>query len=120
MLDICSLACLWLQTKNNQIIDAIFLFSQDILAAIVVFNMLPFLEKFLDVPILWRRDKYHFVSDKATKDLDCALKGETDVLGGQGKAVGIPLEKGPFEIAAERSVLKSLRINLQLILYREN
>ncbi|NXK05279.1 S26A8 protein, partial [Herpetotheres cachinnans] len=32
-----------------------------ILAAIVVFNMLPFLEKFLDVPILWRRDKYHFV-----------------------------------------------------------
>ncbi|XP_009890035.1 PREDICTED: testis anion transporter 1 [Charadrius vociferus] len=33
----------------------------DILAAIVVFNMLPFLEKFLDLPILWRRDKYHFV-----------------------------------------------------------
>ncbi|NWY62694.1 S26A8 protein, partial [Chionis minor] len=33
----------------------------DILAAIVVFNMLPFLQKFLDVPILWRRDKYHFV-----------------------------------------------------------
>ncbi|XP_072700628.1 testis anion transporter 1 isoform X3 [Ciconia boyciana] len=32
-----------------------------ILAAIVVFNMLPFLEKFLDIPILWRRDKYHFV-----------------------------------------------------------
>ncbi|NXH72713.1 S26A8 protein, partial [Hydrobates tethys] len=32
-----------------------------ILAAIVVFNVLPFLEKFLDVPILWRRDKYHFV-----------------------------------------------------------
>ncbi|NWH45988.1 S26A8 protein, partial [Fregata magnificens] len=31
------------------------------LAAIVVFNMLPFLEKFLDVPILWRQDKYHFV-----------------------------------------------------------
>ncbi|NXA27388.1 S26A8 protein, partial [Ibidorhyncha struthersii] len=33
----------------------------DILAAIVVFNMLPFLKKFLDVPILWRRDKYHSV-----------------------------------------------------------
>ncbi|XP_014809137.1 PREDICTED: testis anion transporter 1 isoform X4 [Calidris pugnax] len=32
----------------------------DMLAAIVVFNMLPFLEKLLDVPILWRRDKYHF------------------------------------------------------------
>ncbi|KFQ59005.1 Testis anion transporter 1, partial [Pelecanus crispus] len=32
-----------------------------ILAAIVVFNMLPFLEKIPDVPILWRRDKYHFV-----------------------------------------------------------
>ncbi|KFV01710.1 Testis anion transporter 1, partial [Tauraco erythrolophus] len=32
-----------------------------ILAAIVVFNVLPFLEKLLDVPILWRRDKYHFV-----------------------------------------------------------
>ncbi|KAM9595594.1 testis anion transporter 1 isoform 1-T2 [Morphnus guianensis] len=32
-----------------------------ILAAIVVFNMLPFLEKFLDIPILWRQDKYHFV-----------------------------------------------------------
>ncbi|NXT19446.1 S26A8 protein, partial [Syrrhaptes paradoxus] len=31
------------------------------LAAIVVFNVLPFLEKFLDVPILWKRDKYHFV-----------------------------------------------------------
>ncbi|XP_054660190.1 testis anion transporter 1 isoform X8 [Grus americana] len=31
------------------------------LAAIVVFNVLPFLEKFLDIPILWRRDKYHFV-----------------------------------------------------------
>ncbi|XP_054037104.1 testis anion transporter 1 isoform X3 [Rissa tridactyla] len=33
----------------------------NILAAIVVFNMFPFLEKFLDVPILWRQDKYHFV-----------------------------------------------------------
>ncbi|KAM9255488.1 LOW QUALITY PROTEIN: testis anion transporter 1 [Cariama cristata] len=32
-----------------------------ILAAIVVFKVLPFLEKFLDVPILWRPDKYHFV-----------------------------------------------------------
>ncbi|NXC75524.1 S26A8 protein, partial [Anhinga anhinga] len=32
-----------------------------ILAAIVVFNVLPFLQKFLDVPILWRQDKYHFV-----------------------------------------------------------
>ncbi|NXU55431.1 S26A8 protein, partial [Turnix velox] len=33
----------------------------DILAAVVVFNMLPFLETFLDVPTLWRQDKYHFV-----------------------------------------------------------
>ncbi|XP_071673959.1 testis anion transporter 1 isoform X3 [Patagioenas fasciata] len=32
-----------------------------IFAAIVVFNVLPFLEKFLDIPILWRRDKYHLV-----------------------------------------------------------
>ncbi|KFZ52290.1 Testis anion transporter 1, partial [Antrostomus carolinensis] len=32
-----------------------------ILAAVVIFNMLPFLEKFRDIPILWRRDKYHFV-----------------------------------------------------------
>ncbi|NXL67517.1 S26A8 protein, partial [Chordeiles acutipennis] len=32
-----------------------------ILAAVVIFNMLPFLEKFWDVPILWKRDKYHFV-----------------------------------------------------------
>ncbi|NXN23407.1 S26A8 protein, partial [Nycticryphes semicollaris] len=32
----------------------------DMLAAIVVFNVLPFLEKLLDVPILWRQDKYHF------------------------------------------------------------
>ncbi|KFV60698.1 Testis anion transporter 1, partial [Gavia stellata] len=32
-----------------------------ILAATVVFNVLPFLEKFLDIPILWRQDKYHFV-----------------------------------------------------------
>ncbi|NXP14910.1 S26A8 protein, partial [Thinocorus orbignyianus] len=32
----------------------------DILAAIVVFNMLPFLEKLLDLPVLWRQDKYHF------------------------------------------------------------
>ncbi|KFQ84032.1 Testis anion transporter 1, partial [Phoenicopterus ruber ruber] len=32
-----------------------------ILAAVVVFNVLPFLEKFPDIPILWRRDKYHFV-----------------------------------------------------------
>ncbi|XP_031464501.1 testis anion transporter 1 isoform X3 [Phasianus colchicus] len=30
-----------------------------VLAAIVVFNMLPFLEKFLDIPTLWRKDKYH-------------------------------------------------------------
>ncbi|XP_035749647.1 testis anion transporter 1 isoform X4 [Egretta garzetta] len=34
-----------------------------ILAAIVVFNVLPFLEKILDVPILWRRDKYHFARE---------------------------------------------------------
>ncbi|NXS96568.1 S26A8 protein, partial [Jacana jacana] len=32
----------------------------NILAAIVVFNVLPFLEILLDVPILWRQDKYHF------------------------------------------------------------
>ncbi|NXW47827.1 S26A8 protein, partial [Nyctiprogne leucopyga] len=32
-----------------------------ILAAVVIFNLLPFLQKFLDVPILWRRDKFHFV-----------------------------------------------------------
>ncbi|NXW06820.1 S26A8 protein, partial [Fregetta grallaria] len=37
-----------------------------ILAAIVVFNVLPFLEKFLDVPTLWRQDKYHFVIWLAT------------------------------------------------------
>lgn len=30
-----------------------------VLAAIVVFNVLPFLEKFLDIPTLWRKDKYH-------------------------------------------------------------
>ncbi|XP_042693329.1 testis anion transporter 1 isoform X9 [Centrocercus urophasianus] len=30
-----------------------------VLAAIVVFNMLPFLEKLLDIPTLWRKDKYH-------------------------------------------------------------
>ncbi|NXC18467.1 S26A8 protein, partial [Corythaeola cristata] len=35
--------------------------TQGILAAIVIFNMFPFLEKILDIPILWRRDKYHFV-----------------------------------------------------------
>ncbi|CAM9836358.1 unnamed protein product [Bubo scandiacus] len=29
-----------------------------ILAAVAVSNMIPFLEKFLDVPILWRRDKF--------------------------------------------------------------
>ncbi|XP_062451223.1 testis anion transporter 1 [Rhea pennata] len=32
-----------------------------VLAAIVVVNMLPFLEKFLDIPTLWRQDKYHLV-----------------------------------------------------------
>ncbi|XP_068516368.1 testis anion transporter 1 isoform X4 [Anas acuta] len=32
-----------------------------VLAAIVVFNMLPFLQKFLDIPTLWRKDKYHLV-----------------------------------------------------------
>ncbi|POI35479.1 hypothetical protein CIB84_000768 [Bambusicola thoracicus] len=32
-----------------------------VLAAIVVFNMRPFLEKFLDIPTLWRKDKYHLV-----------------------------------------------------------
>ncbi|XP_071884627.1 testis anion transporter 1 isoform X5 [Anas platyrhynchos] len=32
-----------------------------VLAAIVVFNMLPFLQKFLDIPTLWRQDKYHLV-----------------------------------------------------------
>ncbi|KAM9217481.1 LOW QUALITY PROTEIN: testis anion transporter 1 [Leptosomus discolor] len=35
--------------------------TQGILAAVAVFNVLPFLEKFLDVPILWGWDKYHFV-----------------------------------------------------------
>ncbi|XP_032305186.1 testis anion transporter 1 isoform X2 [Coturnix japonica] len=33
--------------------------TQSVLAAVVVFNMLPFLEKFLDIPTLWRKDKYH-------------------------------------------------------------
>ncbi|NXA39583.1 S26A8 protein, partial [Eudromia elegans] len=32
-----------------------------VLAAIVVVNMLPFLEKFMDIPTLWRQDKYHLV-----------------------------------------------------------
>ncbi|NWI10642.1 S26A8 protein, partial [Crypturellus soui] len=32
-----------------------------VLAAIVVVNMLPFLEKFMDIPALWRQDKYHLV-----------------------------------------------------------
>ncbi|XP_021232672.1 testis anion transporter 1 isoform X9 [Numida meleagris] len=34
-----------------------------VLAAIVVFNMLPFLEKILDIPTLWRKDKYHLNED---------------------------------------------------------
>ncbi|KAM6237077.1 LOW QUALITY PROTEIN: testis anion transporter 1 [Porphyrio hochstetteri] len=33
-------------------------------AAVVVFNLLPFFQTFLDIPTLWRWDKYHFVSDK--------------------------------------------------------
>ncbi|XP_019401707.1 PREDICTED: testis anion transporter 1 [Crocodylus porosus] len=32
-----------------------------VLAAIVMVNMFPFLEKFLDIPTLWRQDKYHLV-----------------------------------------------------------
>ncbi|NXI65222.1 S26A8 protein, partial [Anseranas semipalmata] len=32
-----------------------------VLSAIVVFNVLPFLESFLDIPTLWRQDKYHLV-----------------------------------------------------------
>uniref|UniRef100_A0A8C0GPU1 Solute carrier family 26 member 8 n=1 Tax=Chelonoidis abingdonii TaxID=106734 RepID=A0A8C0GPU1_CHEAB len=32
-----------------------------VLAAVVMVNMFPFLEKFMDVPTLWRQDKYHFV-----------------------------------------------------------
>ncbi|KAM8988017.1 testis anion transporter 1 isoform 3-T3 [Ara ararauna] len=32
-----------------------------ILAAIVVFNMSPFLQNFRDIPMLWRQDEYHFV-----------------------------------------------------------
>ncbi|XP_050812555.1 testis anion transporter 1 isoform X2 [Gopherus flavomarginatus] len=35
--------------------------TQAVLAAIVMVNMFPFLEKFMDVPTLWRQDKYHFV-----------------------------------------------------------
>ncbi|XP_062992010.1 LOW QUALITY PROTEIN: testis anion transporter 1 [Elgaria multicarinata webbii] len=31
-----------------------------VLAAIVLVNMFPFLEKFMDVPFLWRQDKYDF------------------------------------------------------------
>ncbi|KAJ7332717.1 hypothetical protein JRQ81_014897 [Phrynocephalus forsythii] len=31
-----------------------------ILAAIVLVNMFPFLEKFMDIPFLWRQDKYDF------------------------------------------------------------
>jgi len=95
-----------------------FCFAQGILAAIVVFNVLPFLGKFLDIPILWRQDNYHFVSDKKRppSNWNVLLKGEMDVLGGQGKAVAIPLEKGSFEVSAEKSALKSLQINLQLIL----
>lgn len=89
----------------------------------MVFNVLPFLEKFLDIPILWRRDKYHFVSDKKKKSrIDCGmcLRRKNGCLQGQGKAVVISLEKGSFEISTERSVLKYLQNNLQLILYREN
>ncbi|XP_021232671.1 testis anion transporter 1 isoform X8 [Numida meleagris] len=37
--------------------------TQSVLAAIVVFNMLPFLEKILDIPTLWRKDKYHLNED---------------------------------------------------------
>ncbi|XP_065554613.1 testis anion transporter 1 isoform X1 [Lathamus discolor] len=32
-----------------------------ILAAIVVFNVSPFLQNFRDIPMLWRQDTYHFV-----------------------------------------------------------
>ncbi|XP_032660770.1 testis anion transporter 1 isoform X1 [Chelonoidis abingdonii] len=35
--------------------------TQAVLAAVVMVNMFPFLEKFMDVPTLWRQDKYHFV-----------------------------------------------------------
>ncbi|KAM9148444.1 testis anion transporter 1 isoform 2-T3 [Pangshura tecta] len=35
--------------------------TQAVLAAIVMVNMFPFLEKCMDVPTLWRQDKYHFV-----------------------------------------------------------
>ncbi|XP_065448452.1 testis anion transporter 1 isoform X2 [Chrysemys picta bellii] len=35
--------------------------TQAVLAAIVMVNMFPFLEKFMDIPTLWRQDKYHFV-----------------------------------------------------------
>ncbi|XP_061486444.1 testis anion transporter 1 isoform X3 [Rhineura floridana] len=34
--------------------------TQAVLAAIVLVNMFPFLEKFMDVPFLWRQDKYDF------------------------------------------------------------
>ncbi|XP_077189836.1 testis anion transporter 1 isoform X2 [Paroedura picta] len=34
--------------------------TQAVLAAIVMANMFPFLEKFMDVPSLWRQDKYDF------------------------------------------------------------
>ncbi|XP_073175984.1 testis anion transporter 1 isoform X2 [Lepidochelys kempii] len=34
-----------------------------VLAAIVMVNMFPFLEKFMDVPTLWRQDKYHFAAE---------------------------------------------------------
>lgn len=72
-----------------------FWFAQGILAAIVVFNVLPFLEKFLDIPILWRRDKYHFVSDKKSHlGFRMCLKGRNGCFGRARQSSGHSLRKG--------------------------
>nr|XP_009923599.1 PREDICTED: testis anion transporter 1-like [Haliaeetus albicilla] len=66
-----------------------------ILAAIVVFNMLPFLEKFLDIPILWRQDKYHFVSDKKSHlGFGMCLKGRNGCFGRARHGSGHSFRKG--------------------------
>ncbi|XP_061486446.1 testis anion transporter 1 isoform X5 [Rhineura floridana] len=49
-----------------------------VLAAIVLVNMFPFLEKFMDVPFLWRQDKYDFAIEiQGVKIFQCCASIST-------------------------------------------
>lgn len=82
-----------------------FLFAQCILAAIVVFNVSPFLQNFRDIPMLWRQDKYHFISAKKSHlGFGMCLKGRNGCFTRAGQSSGHSLGKGVLRNMSWRNV----------------